>query len=577
MEIEDKINDISTNLSILIYQVKLKNKANLNDINTLLETAFKEILNIIYDYNLINLNNKYLYPAIDLGDERAKIAFQVTSEKSIQKIKDTIKKFEENNLAIKYTKLKFLIIDEKTQYSKKHNIDKPYFTLKEDILSCFELVNIIKDISVEKQKKINDRLKSIIGIKDNISLDAIYDNRNNIQKIENEYTEKIAITKEILSIANLPVELQKYFEIQAQIVNNQLKYSLKPSADNAYELYPMQEKFKMKFNTPEEKEEFINNGGINALIRKATITRKPVEIPYVTEVKEYLGDYENPFADINYAENDNVKLYVFPQKLPKGKKYKIIVSDGKEKFSLNSTVLQVVDVQKEHIIFNNFESKNEKFDITLKINILEEVREDEKSYIKYNANINITLREKNEYSCKDNLELQKFIFTINSSNSILEIDEHKHNKKLFSLKNLGKQKYNDSNYRSFNNYKKLLKKIIYIEKTFKLNIKYNLDYFYQNEMQINFIYYDSKEQNYKLENPIAASFYMDKYNEKERNDIITDLPKDIELFNHSFKLKNTKILLTNCKFFRKEIVNGKNIITLISKNAKYIPKWKENM
>lgn len=92
MEIEDKINDISTNLSILIYQVKLKNKANLNDINTLLETAFKEILNIIYDYNLINLNNKYLYPAIDLGDESAKIAFQVTSEKSIQKIKDTIKK-----------------------------------------------------------------------------------------------------------------------------------------------------------------------------------------------------------------------------------------------------------------------------------------------------------------------------------------------------------------------------------------------------------------------------------------------------------------------------------------------------
>lgn len=44
---------------------------------------------------------------------------------------------------------------------------------------------------------------------------------------------------------------------------------------------------------------------------------------------------------------------------------------------------------------------------------------------------------KNEYSCKDNLELQKFIFTINSSNSILEIYEHKDNKKLFSLKNLG--------------------------------------------------------------------------------------------------------------------------------------------
>lgn len=576
MKIEDKINDISTNLSILIYQVKLKNKANLNDINTLLETAFKDILNIIYDYNLINLNNKYLYPAIDLGDENAKIAFQVTSERSIQKIKDTIKKFEKNNFEIKYNKLKFLIIDEKVQYSNKHNIDRPYFILKDDIISCFELINIIKDLSMEKQNKINNILKSIIGIKDNISLDVIYDNRNNIQKIENEYTEKIAITKDILSTANLPLELQKYFELQAQIVNNQLKYSLKPSTENAYDLYPIQEKLKMKFNTPKEKEEFINNGGINGLIRKATITRKPVEIPYVTEIKEYLGNYENPFAEINYTENDKVRLYVFPQKLPKGEKYKIIVNDGKEKFYLNTTVLQIVDVQKEHIIFNNFESKNEKFDITLKINILEETIEEEKSYIKYNANINVTLREKNEYSCKDNLELQKFIFTINSSNSILEIYKCKDNSKIFSLKNLGKQKYNDSNYRAFNNYKKLLKKIIYIEKTFKLNIKYNLDYFYKNEMQIDFIYYDSKERNYKLKSPIAASFYMDEYNEKEQNDIITDLPKEIELFNHIFKLKNTKILLSNCKFLKKEIINGKNAITLVSKNAKYIPKWKEN-
>ena len=107
MQIENLINEIATNLSIIIYQVKLKNKANLNDINTLLETPFKDILNIIYDYNLINLNNKYLYPAIDLGDRSKKIAFQITSERSIQKIKDTIQRFEKNKLNIEYKKLKF--------------------------------------------------------------------------------------------------------------------------------------------------------------------------------------------------------------------------------------------------------------------------------------------------------------------------------------------------------------------------------------------------------------------------------------------------------------------------------------
>ena len=87
MKIENIINEISTNLSIIIYQVKLKNKANLNDINTLLETPFKDILNIIYDYDLVNLNNKYLYPAVDLGDKNKQITFQDTSERSIKKIK----------------------------------------------------------------------------------------------------------------------------------------------------------------------------------------------------------------------------------------------------------------------------------------------------------------------------------------------------------------------------------------------------------------------------------------------------------------------------------------------------------
>ena len=388
MQIEDIINEISTSLSIIIYQVKLKSKANLNDVNTLLETPFKDILNIIYDYNLINLNNRYLYPAIDLGDKNKKIAFQITSEKSIQKIKDTLKKFEENNLYNEYEKLKFLIIDEKVNYNKKHDIDRDYFILKDDVISCFELINIIKDLDIEKQKQINDRLRCVVGIKNNISLD----NRNNVPKIEQEYTDKIALTKEILA-TTLPSELQKYFEIQAKIVNNQFKYILNPSVDNAFELYPIQDKFKMKFSTPKEKEEFIKNGGINALIRQATITRKPVEIPHIEEVKEYIGEYENPFSDFNYTKSNKIKLYVLPHELPKGEKYKIKINDGKEKFSINSTTLQIVDVQKQKIILNNFESTNEDFNITLKLNFTEKKLKIEKPYVKYTANINITLRE----------------------------------------------------------------------------------------------------------------------------------------------------------------------------------------
>ena len=573
MQIEDIINEISTSLSIIIYQVKLKSKANLNDVNTLLETPFKDILNIIYDYNLINLNNRYLYPAIDLGDKNKKIAFQITSEKSIQKIKDTLKKFEENNLYNEYEKLKFLIIDEKVNYNKKHDIDRDYFILKDDVISCFELINIIKDLDIEKQKQINDRLRCVVGIKNNISLDTIFDNRNNVPKIEQEYTDKIALTKEILA-TTLPSELQKYFEIQAKIVNNQFKYILNPSVDNAFELYPIQDKFKMKFSTPKEKEEFIKNGGINALIRQATITRKPVEIPHIEEVKEYIGEYENPFSDFNYTKSNKIKLYVLPHELPRGEKYKIKINDGKEKFSINSTTLQIVDVQKQKIILNNFESTNEDFNITLKLNFTEKKLKIEKPYVKYTANINITLREKKQYSCKANLKLQRFLFLINSANSELTLLHCKENKKVFSIKNLGNKNYSNKDYESFKNYKSLLRKVIYIEKTFKIDIKYNLDYFYKNKTKIDFIYYDSKNRSCKLKTSIKASFYIDEYDEKKHKNIVTDLPKHINLFGNKFILNSTKIILSNCSFYKEDFIDGRKIVTLVSSEVEFVSKNK---
>ena len=575
MNIEDTINDISTNLAIIISQVKLKNRANLNDINTLLETVFKNILNIIYDGNFVNLNNEYLYPAIDLGDKKAGIAFQVTSEKGIRKIKETLKKFEENNLDKEYTKLKFLIIDEKPKYSSSHNIDTKYFVLKDDIISCYDLVNIIKDLNIEKQTLINSKLKSTIGIRDNISLDTIFENRKNVKRIENEYTEKISITNDMITSAVLPVELQKYFEVKPQIVDNKFKYTLNPLVDNAYDLHPIKEKLKMKFPSIQEKEQFIKDGGINGLIRKATITRKLVEIPYIAELSGYIGKYKNPFSETNYHNADEVKLYVFPHKLPKGEKYKIIISDGREEFKINKTVLQIVDAQKKQIILNNFESKEEDFDIILKLTIVDNNDEEERECIKYIPYIEINLREKNKYICSKKLEFEKFLFTINSCKSTVKILKYKGRSatEFMNIEKLGKKKYTEEDYKSFNRFKKLIKKIIYIEDSFKMNIKYDVKYFYKNEIAINLIYCDLKKQNYKFPIPLKVEVYTDDYNKHKYKDFITDWKSDIKLFEKDFQLTNTKIYLKNCKLFKNEIRDGIRVSILVSETANYIPKW----
>lgn len=163
MNAENIINEITKKLTLITYYIRFKTSANLNDINTILESCFKEILNITFGYNLMNLNNEYLYPAIDLGDNKNKIAFQITSTNDMSKIRKTLEKFNQYKLFENYNNLKILIISEKKAYKPKISIDTNFFTLKNDIISVFELIKYIKDIGFEKQTRILKILNETIG------------------------------------------------------------------------------------------------------------------------------------------------------------------------------------------------------------------------------------------------------------------------------------------------------------------------------------------------------------------------------------------------------------------------------
>lgn len=175
MELETLIASISRSLSLITYYIRCQNSANLNAINTLLETPFKEILNLIFELDLINLNSNYLYPAIDLGDINKKVAVQVTSTNDLSKIRYTINRFNEYKLFNKYNRLKILIIEEKKGYRPKIQVDTEYFSIKDDVISVFELTRYIKDLSIEKVRRINQILLDVIGnnnINENIEYES---------------------------------------------------------------------------------------------------------------------------------------------------------------------------------------------------------------------------------------------------------------------------------------------------------------------------------------------------------------------------------------------------------------------
>jgi|GEM_PF-1944318 len=107
-----ELEDIMKGLSLLQYYIKFSSKTlGFYDINKVCEGFFKNLFNIMYDLKL--KEKKKNFPAIDLGDKLNKYSVQITVDGSKNKLEETIKKFEKNELYEKYDTLLHFIIGEK--------------------------------------------------------------------------------------------------------------------------------------------------------------------------------------------------------------------------------------------------------------------------------------------------------------------------------------------------------------------------------------------------------------------------------------------------------------------------------
>ncbi|MEK9131915.1 MAG: SMEK domain-containing protein [Patescibacteria group bacterium] len=161
MERQNLISDVVSYFSRLESSVKISNSNGLTDINTHSEDFFCNLLNKIFDLNLVNLNVvKLNFPSVDLGDEKKQISIQITSECTNKKIKETIEKFDEHGLTEKFKSLRFIIIASKKPSKAKIVGPKDItFDPTNDILCLADLVKIIRPLSVKKIDEILSVLK----------------------------------------------------------------------------------------------------------------------------------------------------------------------------------------------------------------------------------------------------------------------------------------------------------------------------------------------------------------------------------------------------------------------------------
>lgn len=157
---------IINSLTWLSTQVAVHNKLNLTDINVHSENFYRDLLNLAFGYNLVNIN--IIDPnatAIDLGDDGSKFAIQVTSTSALAKTRHTVNKFIENGLYEKYDRLVILNIASKTTHTVSNVGDESYsLNTKKDIWDIGDLAVMINDLELSKIQEISSFLNQQLYI-----------------------------------------------------------------------------------------------------------------------------------------------------------------------------------------------------------------------------------------------------------------------------------------------------------------------------------------------------------------------------------------------------------------------------
>ncbi len=167
MNRQDYQKSVINSLTWLSTQVSVNNRLNLTDINVHSENFYRDLLNLAFGYNLVNIN--IVDPnaaAIDLGDEGNKFAIQVTSTSALAKTRHTVTKFIEKSLHQKYDRLVILNITAKTAHTVATVGNGTYsLNTKDDIWDIGNLAVMINDLDLSKIQEICNFLNQQLYMK----------------------------------------------------------------------------------------------------------------------------------------------------------------------------------------------------------------------------------------------------------------------------------------------------------------------------------------------------------------------------------------------------------------------------
>jgi len=165
---KDRIKELMTRF---VTEINVASAMGSTDINRTSENVLIPLLSEIYGHTELknlNVSEGSNSPGIDLGDKKAKTAYQITSRRDSEKIKDTLRTFVKNKRYEEYDRLVIYILTEKREYQGRGFDEiiqgKFSFDKKNDILDYRDLLKEISGFSsVDKLRKIENILEEHFG------------------------------------------------------------------------------------------------------------------------------------------------------------------------------------------------------------------------------------------------------------------------------------------------------------------------------------------------------------------------------------------------------------------------------
>ena len=144
------------------------------DNHTVAQHFFCRLLNAAYDLNLVELDNlEENFPAIDLGDTKKRIAYQVTTEKVSEKVTTTLEKFSQHHLDEQFDTLKILVIGNRQRtYNAVGIPDNLKFSTTDDIIDITGLLKHIGTLDTARLEAIQQILEEEVTSPLKLSLSA---------------------------------------------------------------------------------------------------------------------------------------------------------------------------------------------------------------------------------------------------------------------------------------------------------------------------------------------------------------------------------------------------------------------